>query len=354
MREEKETYVAIKLVNERRQAESTHDPLNMNRNESACSHSQQIKTCLCKRTKKSWYSCLQSLLDERLTVISNANIITNLLPSATSNYVLGTYSLDNSLQTQEAQENERALKEFLIDIECLDALTKWTNRFNIFDVLKITRNEIRHSNMLAWLLDPSENHGLNDNVLTGFVRFATCALPNGSLFEDLLMDCGDFFIQREWRNIDLIAMSGANRYVLCIENKISTGEHSDQLNRYRAIIEETYPEYRHRFILLSPEGIEASDSAHWHSMEYQDVLDILESALASSNPGKEASNLINNYIEMIRRDIVEDAELAQVCREIYAKHKRAIDLIIENIPDKISDLSSIFRDWATVKKRKAP
>ena len=45
--------------------------------------------------------------------------------------------------------NEQALQDFLLDISCLDELAPWTSQFNIFDVLKITKTEIRHSNMLS-------------------------------------------------------------------------------------------------------------------------------------------------------------------------------------------------------------
>ena len=65
--------------------------------------------------------------------------------------------------------DEDAIKKFLLDIECLDPLDEWTNKFNLFDILKITRTEIRHSNLLAWLLNPNENHNLGDCVLKGFV-----------------------------------------------------------------------------------------------------------------------------------------------------------------------------------------
>lgn len=34
------------------------------------------------------------------------------------------------------EEDEQALREFLIDEECLDELLPWTGKFNIFDVLK--------------------------------------------------------------------------------------------------------------------------------------------------------------------------------------------------------------------------
>lgn len=68
------------------------------------------------------------------------------------------------------KKDEEALRKFLADIECLDALSPWTERFNIFDILKISRTEIRHSNMLSWLLDPNENHGLGDKF------FARCKM----------------------------------------------------------------------------------------------------------------------------------------------------------------------------------
>ena len=45
--------------------------------------------------------------------------------------------------------NEEALKKFLLDIDCLNELLPWAGKFNLFDVLRISRTEIRHSNMLA-------------------------------------------------------------------------------------------------------------------------------------------------------------------------------------------------------------
>ena len=67
-------------------------------------------------------------------------------------------------------ENEEALRDFLLDIECLDELLPWTRRVNLFDILKISRSEIRHSNVLCWLLDPHENHGIGDAFLRGIIQ----------------------------------------------------------------------------------------------------------------------------------------------------------------------------------------
>jgi hypothetical protein len=47
----------------------------------------------------------------------------------------------------------------------LAEIEKTANLTNIFDVLKITSAEIRHSNMLAWLLNPQNPHGFGDSIL---------------------------------------------------------------------------------------------------------------------------------------------------------------------------------------------
>ncbi|WP_301010684.1 PDDEXK-like family protein [Anaerotignum lactatifermentans] len=150
-------------------------------------------------------------------------------------------------------ENEQALKEFLLDISCLDQLAEWSDSFNLFDVLKITRVEIRHSNMLAWLLDPNENHGLEKNVLEGFIRFAIvsggCEL---SVFDLLKITYEDFCVYREWNHLDILAVSKQSKIVLCIENKIDSGEGYRQLERYRKWIYDAYPEYQKVLIFLFP------------------------------------------------------------------------------------------------------
>jgi hypothetical protein len=58
-----------------------------------------------------------------------------------------------------------ALERFVIENDELLELEERIGRFNIFDVLRIARAEIRHSNFLAWLLDPAESHGQGDLFL---------------------------------------------------------------------------------------------------------------------------------------------------------------------------------------------
>lgn len=254
----------------------------------------------------------------------------------------------------EEKDDATAIKEFLLDIECLEPLNEWTNSFNLFDILKITRTEIRHSNMLSWLLNPNENHGLGDGIIKGFIQYVVSSyydVDDPSIFDILLMDCHDFIIQREWHNIDLLAYSTSMKFVLCIENKIGTGEHDNQLNRYKSIVEEAYLNYKTMYIFLSPEGIESSDPDNWYAMSYEEVLDIVEVERNRRKLNSDVALLIDNYIQTLRRDIVGDENLVKICAEIYAKHQKALDLIFENKPDKASGVAAIFMEWAKEKTK---
>ena len=69
------------------------------------------------------------------------------------------------MDTTKAQE---LLENFICDTK-LKELECLFGQFNIFDCLRLTRTEIRHSNFIAWLLDPNETHKLKDYFLKQFL-----------------------------------------------------------------------------------------------------------------------------------------------------------------------------------------
>ncbi|MBR4022323.1 MAG: PD-(D/E)XK nuclease family protein [Ruminococcus sp.] len=229
--------------------------------------------------------------------------------------------------------DEQALKQFLLDIECLEELSPWTNKLNIFDVLKITRTEIRHSNMLSWLFDANENHGLGDKFISLFMHslVSNNQIQSTQIFEYLLSDFYSFSVYREWKNIDLLLVSHKEKIVIAIENKVGSHEHDNQLCRYRNQIIQTFSDYQQLFIYLTPDGESPSDNVNWYIFTYCDIADILEQICENSNLNVDTNLLIQNYIAIIRRDIVEDKQLIEICNKIYNKHKQALDLIYDNI-----------------------
>jgi len=85
-------------------------------------------------------------------------------------------------------------------------------------------------------------------------------------------------------------------------------------------------------------------------MSYQNVLEIIEKSLKNVELLPETKLLINNYIEIIRRDIVEDQKLVDICKKIYYKHQKALELIMKNKPDEISEVADIIKNWINIKK----
>jgi hypothetical protein len=52
------------------------------------------------------------------------------------------------------------LKNFILNNHDLEKLESMLLDFNVFETLNIVKNEIRHSNVLSWLLKPNANHGI--------------------------------------------------------------------------------------------------------------------------------------------------------------------------------------------------
>ena len=240
--------------------------------------------------------------------------------------------------------DEEALQNFLLDIDCLDELLPWTKRFNLFDILKISRTEIRHSNMLGWLLNPNENHGLGDALLKSILQDVVRADSSRyDVFETLLMDLYSFSVYREWKNIDLLLISSTERCAIAIENKIGSHEHDNQLARYRKTLESDYPQYRKIYLYLTPDGEEPSDAENWSTLTYENVMEFLSELRNSIEMTPDVALVIDNYLDVLRRDIVEDQKLVEVCNKIYAKHKKALDLIFEHKTDSRTQLIEAVR-----------
>lgn len=244
-------------------------------------------------------------------------------------------------------KEREALNKFLLDIDCLSELSKWQDDFNIFEILKVSRTEIRHSNVLAWLLNPTENHGLGDKMLQGVFQYLAEIPSNiNESIELMTMDNYSFSIRREWSNIDILVVSEKEKCVICFENKIDSKENKGtkdkvgQLKRYKKIIEEEFAEYKSYYIFLTPNGEAPSDTENWTLMDYNTILDIISRIRKISDLSKEAEMLIDNYISLLRRRIVKDQALVEICNKIYLKHRKALDLIFENKTDQVVEACS--------------
>ncbi len=245
------------------------------------------------------------------------------------------------------ESQKEALRNFLLDTESLDKLDHYADTPNIFRILSIEQMEIRHSNFLAWLLDPAGNHKLGDRFLKQLLFSYALNIKSGDLdvFDIDRMDLDDAIVYRELYHMDIIVQSEQSDFVLVIENKVKAGENRGQTTGYRKNIEEIYGTVKNRyFIFLTLDQSEPEDS-QWVPMSYSQIVAILDPLVALMPKEGTARMYVKDYLE-VTKDMAgnEDSDLKKLCREIYSKHKKAIDILIENIPDYFQKRADIIRD----------
>lgn len=233
-------------------------------------------------------------------------------------------------------KDHAALEALVVDNPDLEALEARLARFNLFEASGLVRQEIRHSNFLAFLLDPAQPHGLGDTFLRWLLadtlgRGDAQALHALSPLDLHLSDLSGSVVRREWRNIDILIENPPLGLVVAIENKIGIGEHSDQLRRYREALLREFPNAKHRvLILLSPEAIRPSDDGYL-AVGYETVYALLGKALnrLGSQLSPDVGLVLRHYKELLATHVIDDPELDKLCDAIYCKHKKALDLIFE-------------------------
>ena len=200
-----------------------------------------------------------------------------------------------------------------------------TTKFNVFDVLRISDSEIRHSNVLAWLLDSRGSHGLGEHFLRAAI---------GSISPDTAKKLPDLSapqIYRELENMDIVV--DLKELVLLFENKINHYETEGQLVRYMERLPELFPKAKqHLFIFLTLAGDTVLDKraqTTYMTWSHADVLRILTTKSFQDSFSQSCRPFIKDYCEMLRR-LTMEKEVIHECKRLYLRHKKTIDLIIKH------------------------
>ena len=249
------------------------------------------------------------------------------------------------------EENYKKLEKLLENMSDIEEqLSPWMDNNNIFEILKISRQEIRHSNFLAYLFNPSASHKMNDAFLKSFLvhfykrnRSIIQEQTKLSVFDIFWGDYNDALVYREHYNIDLFIVSEKNKLTICLENKIDASESSHQLNKYKNFVVKNYPDYQNLFIFVDPYGTTPSKK-DWGSVTYTAVVEILSKILDEYELSTKVKLLIEDYCSMLKGDILMDDKLQKLCQKIYVEYQDALDLIYEAKPDRISTLRSFIME----------
>ncbi len=249
-----------------------------------------------------------------------------------------------------------SLEDFVSD-QKLAKLESKLKIFNILEIFKIKFSETSFSAFLAWLLNPSENHGLGDYFLKYFLINSVKSNPETAKIKVMdidSLDLNDAIIKTEetfrTKRADITIKIEKDNFLCLIENKIKSSESKEQTENYANLSKQKYPDFKKiLYVFLTPYGDDPK-SKEFGILTYQDLRELLFQTVEfnKENINDEIQFLINQFIQNIEVNILNEGEIPKLCKELYKRHKEAIDRIISNIPilmEFIKDeLSKIFKD----------
>lgn len=272
-------------------------------------------------------------------------------------------------------KNIDALEKLVLNTNELAELNKRQSEVNILEILQVETTEIRHSNILAWLLDPEESHGLGDSFLRGIIKAAIRNLRDrdgdpyetidsnkydgisNNIIEDLDWWISSYFykvkVEREHDYKDIIITGkgrisgegdeGKDGFLIAIENKVKAKEgtkrnkpqteayYEDLMDPNAKRVDGTkYSNFKKRmFVFLTPDGEQAKDP-HWTVITYEDIVMALESSVNVNEIPPASALVIRDYIKSIKRHITGNPELIEICDKLFGnEHGEALNIILD-------------------------
>jgi len=231
---------------------------------------------------------------------------------------------------------EKSLEDFLISESLnLEIIEKELNSFNPFSVLRIGHKELQHSNFIAWLLESNGNHHLEDYFLKSFLSLIS-SISSEQKIQLYLQDLKETIIYREWNNIDIVIANEKLKTVIIIENKVWAKLSFKQLQNYFEQAENFWDDsWKKHYVYLTalPRTLHEDDrNIGYENIHYGQILEILEKIISELSLNEEIAQFIQQYIDNLKINIMGDSNPQELARQIYLKHKTAIDFIVSQKP----------------------
>ena len=215
--------------------------------------------------------------------------------------------------------------------------------YNLFSILSIERYELKHSALIANLLDPKGSHGCGDAFLRAFFEialkgtaypFEKCTLPHSYTEYYTGPIAGD-----TGGRIDILVKS--SHYGLIIENKIYAGDQDKQLTRYDNYGRETFGADGYLLVYLTLYGCDASkestatksaEEVGYLRLSYaKDILLWLKECVRLADNKPLVRESLNQYIRTIKQLTYQDMNQEDI--------QKIIDLAVDH-PEVVATLSS--------------
>lgn len=254
-----------------------------------------------------------------------------------------------SAMSADDKETLKQLNALVVDCAELRQIEKLLGKFNLFRMLRFEHGEIRHSNVLAWLLQPNESHGLGDSFLRRWlmrifqdsISAEACRLSPGTIDAVTLKMVT---VHREWNFIDLLLELDTydeGKWIVAVENKVRIQQRPKQLVDYHHRVESAYPKASQRLFIFLTKNDERPEAPCFVSANYNQIFEVLSQCVEehANVIGEEPKVVLDHYLTILKEYFMQNSEVADLARKIYAKHRRALDVILEHRPDDVQQLT---------------
>jgi len=233
---------------------------------------------------------------------------------------------------------------FLFELEndpTFQMLNQQVNSFNTLKILKLENHEIRHSNLLSWLLNPKENHSLGDHFLRKILEHLILIDENSDnsqykvISEILNHSLNDSYIYREVKTdknrfIDLLIVNQTLKTVILIENKLYSTESQNQLVDYLDYTKAIFKDFKIIPIYLTLNG-EVPSNSEYFILSYDRIQSILETILMlhKTQLNDAVYKFIEDYHEILKEKYYPNESQIKQAIDIYKHHKQTINELYE-------------------------
>jgi len=236
------------------------------------------------------------------------------------------------------------MHQLLLDPDFEEIQNLQTGVVDFMSILRVEKKELQHSNMLSWLFNPNENHGLGDYFIKAFIKKCFIANHHSPIgyngkelsimqFDGLVFD--DLVVKREHRNIDLLFSSEKSNFAMVIENKIFSGEALGQLTKYRTYADEKFKDKEHLtlvYLSFYNQVISEDEQQNYLQITYEDIKEILKDIIKNERIRlkENIKFIIQQYLQSIQSLMGENDKLHELSKKIYAKYRPALDEIYKH------------------------
>ena len=208
-------------------------------------------------------------------------------------------------------------------------------RFNVFQICGVDHYEVKHSAIIAKILDPNGNHGQKDKFLKIFLQ----TIKDLTGIDTTSCSVNTEYITNEGR-IDILIEDKTGKGII-IENKVYAGDQSKQLKRYDKFSKEKFKTGQYTIYYLTLDEHDASEDSgegiNYIRISYKEhILNWIEESIKESATTPLIRETLIQYKNHIKQLTNQDME---------TKNKEALIEMMVNNPDAIAALFSVQEEY---------